>query len=406
MARTGLSIGKVIACVALGVALNGLVADTANAATQPTAVTGPASSVTLTASTLTGNIDPNGASATWSFEYGTTTTYGLTTSSTSAGSGTGAIAVSRRISGLTPGTTYHYRLVATNSAGTAFGKDVTFGTPERPPTVTKTSVSVVHDASAGVAALVDPNGLATTWYVAYGTSTAYGSVSASHYAGSGIKDVSISATLSALTPDTTYHFALVATNAAGTTKSVDETLHTTGPPTIAASSAIVMFHRPVNLSGMVSTGAANEGVAVYARPINSSSFILLATVLTRSGGAWSDPVRPKIQTTYEVLWRGEASSQLTIRVRPFVTLALSSRGRFVSHVAAGRSFAGHVLRLQRLTRGTWQTVAALRLNRQSNALFRPRLPTGRSRLRAFLTTFQAGMGYLGSLSVDRFYTRG
>jgi hypothetical protein len=69
--------------------------------------------------TLNGTVDPRGLSTTYHFEYGTTTSYGLSTPPASAGAGNGAQPVSADLSGLEPDTTYHYRLVATNADGTA-----------------------------------------------------------------------------------------------------------------------------------------------------------------------------------------------------------------------------------------------------------------------------------------------
>jgi hypothetical protein len=68
------------------------------------------------------------------FEYGTTTAYGPTTAATDAATGTAAAT----LAGLTPGTTYHYRLVAANSGVAARGADQTFTTtasPAPPPPV-------------------------------------------------------------------------------------------------------------------------------------------------------------------------------------------------------------------------------------------------------------------------------
>ena len=79
------------------------------------------SSVGSTSATLNGKVDPNGRSTTYFFEYGTTTAYGTKTSSSSAGSGTSATSVSKAVNGLKPGTTYHFRLVATSDAGTVDG---------------------------------------------------------------------------------------------------------------------------------------------------------------------------------------------------------------------------------------------------------------------------------------------
>jgi hypothetical protein len=95
----------------------------------PAATTGSATSVGVTTATLTGSVDPKGLTASWHFDYGTTTSYGSKTPSNSAGSASGAAAVSAAISGLAPATTYHFRLVASSSAGTTDGADLTFATP-------------------------------------------------------------------------------------------------------------------------------------------------------------------------------------------------------------------------------------------------------------------------------------
>src|SRR3954454_18212733 len=92
-------------------------------AVAPTATTGPANSVTRTSATLTGTVDPNGSATTYRFEYGPTTAYGLQTAETDAGSGDAPTDAQAAISGLTPQTTYHYRIVATSPDGTAHGAD-------------------------------------------------------------------------------------------------------------------------------------------------------------------------------------------------------------------------------------------------------------------------------------------
>jgi hypothetical protein len=94
----------------------------------PTVSTGNATAVKQHAATLNGTVRPNGANATWYFQYGTTTAYGAKTSNRSVSAGQGTQAVSRNISGLLSGTTYHYRIVASNSGGTSVGADRTFTT--------------------------------------------------------------------------------------------------------------------------------------------------------------------------------------------------------------------------------------------------------------------------------------
>src|SRR5581483_4062252 len=101
------------------------------------------------------------------------TTYGAKTTSASAGSGTSDTAVTGSLTGLTPGTTYHYRVVATSTAGTGHGADGIFTTPA-PPGVVTGAASGVTPSAATLHGSVDPNGRATTYFFEYGTSTGYG----------------------------------------------------------------------------------------------------------------------------------------------------------------------------------------------------------------------------------------
>ena len=72
---------------------------------------------------LQGGVYTNGEATSYYWQYGTTDAYGFRTSSVSAGSGSSPVSVSVRLGDLRPGTTYHYRLVATNASGTTYGYD-------------------------------------------------------------------------------------------------------------------------------------------------------------------------------------------------------------------------------------------------------------------------------------------
>jgi hypothetical protein len=97
-------------------------------APAPGVRTGRVTDVTRHSATLTGTVNPHGAPTTYRFRYGTSTMYGLHTAARSAGSLTTGESVSAVISGLKPGTTYHYVLVARSGGGTASGTDRTFTT--------------------------------------------------------------------------------------------------------------------------------------------------------------------------------------------------------------------------------------------------------------------------------------
>jgi streptogramin lyase len=92
----------------------------------PLAISETASGVSLTGATLNGTVDPEGLTTKYYFEYGETTAYGTKTTEASAGAGTSEIAEGAAISGLTSGTGYHFRVVATNGDGTMRGEDQTF----------------------------------------------------------------------------------------------------------------------------------------------------------------------------------------------------------------------------------------------------------------------------------------
>jgi alpha-tubulin suppressor-like RCC1 family protein len=91
----------------------------------PTVVTNPASSITQTSATLNATVNANGGEVSeCELEYGTTTSYGSSAPCTpSPGSGTSPVAASASVGGLRPNTTYHFRIVATNQAGTSYGAD-------------------------------------------------------------------------------------------------------------------------------------------------------------------------------------------------------------------------------------------------------------------------------------------
>jgi hypothetical protein len=100
-----------------------------DAVSAPLVTTEAATSVTSSTAILNGTINPKGANTTAYFEYGTTTAYGTTaTAALYSSNGSYPQSVSATVSNLQPGTTYHCRLVATNSQGTVNGGDASFNT--------------------------------------------------------------------------------------------------------------------------------------------------------------------------------------------------------------------------------------------------------------------------------------
>jgi hypothetical protein len=100
---------------------------------RPTVATKPASDVTATSAGLNAAINPNGARTSYSFQYGKDTSYASHTTVRFLGGDSSVHHVSAKITGLTPRTTYHFRIVATNVGGVSVGKDLTFRTKGRKP---------------------------------------------------------------------------------------------------------------------------------------------------------------------------------------------------------------------------------------------------------------------------------
>lgn len=90
----------------------------------PLAITGLATDITLDSAVLNGTVGPNGTSTTVWFDYGES----AYTNSTSAQAvnGTSTVAVNSTVNGLSPETTYVFRIVGQNYYGTSYGSDTSF----------------------------------------------------------------------------------------------------------------------------------------------------------------------------------------------------------------------------------------------------------------------------------------
>ena len=80
---------------------------------------------------VSATVSPNGADTTYYFQFGTTSGYGQTTPPLTV-AGSGSHKVFADLAGLTPATKYHYRILASNSAGASTGADRTFTTRRQP----------------------------------------------------------------------------------------------------------------------------------------------------------------------------------------------------------------------------------------------------------------------------------
>lgn len=226
-----------------------------------------ASGITSTSATLTGEVNPRDTRAESLFQYGPESSYGLETPLGLVGGGAEVetdVPVEAPITGLTPGTTYHCRLDATNSTSIFNdGPDGTFETLPLAPVVDEVPAfaTEVTTNSAILNGQVNPGNGATSYHFAYGLQAHSYPNALSHVGiGTGLTPIAVEQALplGSLKPATTYHFALIATNAAETVIGADRTFTTlpasTPPesaPVISTGPAIAIAPNSAVLTGTV-----------------------------------------------------------------------------------------------------------------------------------------------------------
>jgi hypothetical protein len=195
--------------------------------------------VTATTATLHGILDPGKSGgpfelATYEFVYRLSPTEckgeGEVKTAEGISLGGGKEEVSQGIAGLLANARYTVCLVAHNEAKTeeAASAPVSFTTEAVKPTIAAEATTNVTETSASLTATINPNGAETTYQMQYGTTTAYGSSTPVTAIGSGRAPVAVSASIPglsapALFANTTYHWRLTASNAAGPVVGSDHT---------------------------------------------------------------------------------------------------------------------------------------------------------------------------------------
>lgn len=239
----------------------------------PIAATGDPTAVSNSAATLVGAVDPRGLLTEVFFEYGLTNQYGKKTQVrmvTTAGGFQDFLSPSE---GLIPNATYHYRIVASNQAGTTFGNDVTFlvavgsgvtnPIPSTAPEISTGEVVGLTSESAILQGTVNPNRGTTVVQFQIGTTTAYGRATTAQGVGNGTDPVDVSIPVSGLLPGTTYQYRLIAGNSAGTTMGENKqfTMKPAPPSAVTGNTEVVSTTR-VRITGSVRAGAAPADVFI------------------------------------------------------------------------------------------------------------------------------------------------
>ncbi|WP_244881584.1 beta strand repeat-containing protein [Dehalogenimonas alkenigignens] len=165
--------------------------------------------MTLTGATLNGSIsNSNGSLVTCSFQYGTSTSYGSTTSPLISMYDNGNF--SATITGLTDGVTYHYRARGYDYSiqGYVYGEDKTF-TPRHNFLTTDSATLVFNTGATLNGSLNNADGSNVACYFQYGTTTTYGSSTQSFSQGL-YANGSFSRAITGLIEGTTYHYRAAA----------------------------------------------------------------------------------------------------------------------------------------------------------------------------------------------------
>jgi len=270
-AITGLTAGTtyqyqlVLTVVGLPPVVQGGIATFATIA-APAVATTAATGIFSTAATLNGTVNPEGATiSNCHFIYGTNpAVLSSTAPCSSSPSGTSAVPVSAALSGLSANTPYFYELVATGGVGgetssVTSSPPQTFTTSNTPPPPPKALTSVAYPiglTTATVYGYLNGEGVGIgNCHFEYGTTTSYGSTapcSPSKLATSTANQL-VSAALSRLTKDTTYHYQLVVSTAGGTVKGGDASLTTT-PPSATTGTATAITQTGATLNGTANPG--------------------------------------------------------------------------------------------------------------------------------------------------------
>jgi hypothetical protein len=177
-------ISRLAALIAMAICAVGVFAASASAI-SPTVTTGAATGLKDTQVTLSGTVNPNGKAAGYWLEYGPTASYGFRVPFNvgNAGAGTTPVEVKNPVTGLTPATTYHYRVSASNIDGVATSPDKTFTTPAVDVAAALGGMATTEpfDGSAGSLSNFSANWAALGWASSKGEDSASGWLASGEY---------------------------------------------------------------------------------------------------------------------------------------------------------------------------------------------------------------------------------
>ena len=195
----------------------------------------PVLNITTSSAELVGTLNPQKTGPTnYYFEYGLTEAYGRSTPVGGPIASDESVHLAPSVAeGLSPGTSYHYRIVATSPTGTARGADHKFTTIPYLPAVSSNGIADLDAQSVSFSADVLPGFGTTAVYFQYGPGLGPGYPSATIPGPPLAADNDthhVSTTIGGLKPGVVYHFRTIAANFAGVAYGPDMSFETPGLP--------------------------------------------------------------------------------------------------------------------------------------------------------------------------------
>ena len=237
------------------------------------------------------------------------------------------------------------------------------------PSVSTGGSSNVKDQSATLAGSVNPRGSATTYFFQYGPTVAYGSSTPAASAGAGTSAKRFTTPIGSLTPNTKYHFRLVAHNAGGTALGGDRTFTTAKQPLgfdVTATPNPVLFGTTTTVAGKLNgTGGGNRQVVLQQRvfPYTAQFAQVGNPQVTAADGSFSFAGVPVPSNTQFRVQTNGASAIVTagaaVKVSTLTSTTHPHKGssvRFSGHIYPARD--GAQIGIQKLnSKKQWVTVA-------------------------------------------------
>lgn len=227
--------------------------------------------------------DTNASFSSYSIRYGTSTSYGSTSTSTT-------------ISGLTPNTTYYYSMTVTDNWGrTSVAKTGSFKTTGNNPTINSHGIKTYAQTSVEMqySASYDTNDSLSSYKWEYGTSTSYGN------------SVTGTNIINGLNANTTYYYKLTVTSTQGRNSTTTGSFKT-DPATVTISA--------LGISEITETTAKVD--YTFNNPSNVEQFYVIETVLEREDGTsqnyQANNITPPYTKVYDNLEQG---SKYTCKTR-------------------------------------------------------------------------------------------